>query len=771
MKDKVLQLFDPDRAKVFLLALVLGVLTDWWLEFRFLHPTHPPIQRFTRSLATIPWAEVRKLNAEGYAVTIGVGLRKSKGGKKDDVAAIPALWADIDFKHFAGGQEQALAKLNALPPDLAPSALIHSGHGLHLYWFLKDPVPVTDNNRSQLEGVLKGLQQLVESDAVHNVDRVMRLPGSVNVKDPNDPRPCSIVELHPDRRFTLEQFVALAKPVAVNAAALEDIEFASQLPTINFKDLRISGKMKSLVRIGWHKGGSYPTRSEAQQAVITAMREAEHSPTEIKAVFAKAAWKIGERYRQRVDEKGAQEADRELAASIAHADAFLAAAKAAASQVGVDILFQPNAAPPDIATLKAVVTAAFPELWIAVIGAMSTLAAMLLSDVCNPPTLVLEGVSSDGKTSVLDMLDRTPWLAHRSDNFTVAAFVSQAANLSEEELCKIDLLPRIQYRCMITAELAPLFRGREDELTKRFAILTAVLDGRGLKSDSGSHGSRGYEGDYLFSWLGATTPLPDHTWHVMQQLGGRLLFFWVNTTPPDISAIAKSLTGPKSYRENLEHCRQAVNDFLLALFREHATPEGERPFGVEWNGAADGDVVAVIAGLADMTATARAVVSLKYGWDDEPNFVSVSKENPWRLAALLFNLGRGHALLHGRTALTPDDLPIVARVALDTMPTERRKILRLLLSTHGKTCLYASDVEQWLHCSRPTALRLMRLMAHLQVGVLDEEDVSASSGPLTALRLWLHPDLHWLTECDAVMAIVSEWVTTPIEHDHSGLIE
>src|SRR3712207_3933042 len=102
-----------------------------------------------------------------------------------------------------------------------------------------------------------------------------------------------------------------------------------------------------------------------------------------------------------------------------------------------------------------------------------------------------------------------------------ASFVSHAANVSRGELEAVDLLPRIKHKVLITPELAPIFRGKDDELAQRFSIMTRVLDGQGLQTDSGTHGRRGHRGDYLFAWLGCTTPLEDKVWRVIAQLGGR----------------------------------------------------------------------------------------------------------------------------------------------------------------------------------------------------------------------------------------------------------
>ena len=166
----------------------------------------------------------------------------------------------------------------------------------------------------------------------------------------------------------------------------------------------------------------------------------------------------------------------------------------------------------------------FPGLWSAVEAALATCAALFLKDNSNPPALVFVGPPSSSKTTVLEMFARHD-LCYVSDSFTPASFVTHAASVEREALKDIDLLPRIQGKVLVTPELAPVFRGKEHELAQRFALLTRVLDGQGLMTDSGTHGRRGYRGDYLFAWLGCTTPFGPKVWEVMAQLGSRLFFY------------------------------------------------------------------------------------------------------------------------------------------------------------------------------------------------------------------------------------------------------
>ncbi len=143
-----------------------------------------------------------------------------------------------------------------------------------------------------------------------------------------------------------------------------------------------------------------------------------------------------------------------------------------------------------IARAEQTVKAHFPKLWPAVDVGLSVCASLLLADNVNPVAVVYVGPAAAGKTTVVNMFaDHS--LTCVSDSFTPASFVSHAANVAREQLEKIDLLPRIRHKVLITPELAPILRGKEDELAKQFSILTRVLDGQGLQTDSGTHGQRG----------------------------------------------------------------------------------------------------------------------------------------------------------------------------------------------------------------------------------------------------------------------------------------
>ena len=342
---------------------------------------------------------------------------------------------------------------------------------------------------------------------------------------------------------------------------------------------------------------------------------------------------------------------------------------------------------PNITELKATLDQNFPGLWPAVDVGLSTCATLLLSDNSNPSAVVLIGPASSSKTTVAEMfsdpsLSEHPLIYH-SDNFTPASFVSHAANVGPNRLDTIDLLPRIKHKMLVTPELAPIFRGKEEDLKQRFATLTRVLDGQGLRTDSGTHGRRGYRGDYLFAWLGCTTPFEAKVWKVMAQLGSRLFFYPMyssgQTTPTDL---VNSLAGP-SYKDRLETCRIAVLSFMTHLFES-----GGGVRGVTWpHYPQDKDLETWISHLAPLLSTMRSQSRL--GEEDQG---TNAEESPRRAFAGLYNLARAHALVHGRQYLTGEDLPLVCAVAIGSIPPRERTILLALLEHGGTLTTYQAQI-------------------------------------------------------------------------------
>jgi hypothetical protein len=390
------------------------------------------------------------------------------------------------------------------------------------------------------------------------------------------------------------------------------------------------------------------------------------------------------------------------------------------------------------------IAGSFPEILAEVIAALSVAATVLLKDQQNPVALNFEGPPSSQKTTVVDLLSGSKDKVYRSDSFTAKSFVSHAASISRERLNEIDLLPRIRHKVVLVPELAPLFGLRQEDLLESFSILTRVLDGSGLTTDSGVHGRRGHTGDYLFAWIGCTTPIEHRVWKTMGKLGSRLLFLEMPNNEHTSKQLVADIAAETAYIDRVAGCARTVSSFLDVLWEETG---GAR--GVVWGRADDPSRVMLrIADYAKLLACLRGIIAVwreGSGDDETYNFSTPITEKPHRAVSLLYALARGHALVHGRRQLRTDDLRLVARAALESIPNDRRAVVRILLAKEGTAT--TGDVEQALRCSAPTARAILETLDKLGIGTFQ------NPGPPVPGTLMLADRFRWLLKCRAARAL------------------
>lgn len=126
---------------------------------------------------------------------------KSKAVKED---IKQADWLHIDIDPAKDGdltqeRERALSLLtDKLPKGIPqPTVIIFSGGGYQGFWKLKKPVSI-DGNVQQAEDFElynRRLEQIFGGDHCHNVDRIMRLPGTINVPDAKKEKAGRVKEL------------------------------------------------------------------------------------------------------------------------------------------------------------------------------------------------------------------------------------------------------------------------------------------------------------------------------------------------------------------------------------------------------------------------------------------------------------------------------------------------------------------------------------------------------------------------------------------------
>lgn len=273
------------------------------IEFRFIKGNSISNRPFVPIGNNMDWKWINKMNQEGNNVYFGVCPRKDKLGTKEGVKQISTLWCDIDGKDFCK-EDADLGKGIAwneikrkLPKELVPSVFVDSGNGFHLYWFLLSSYTVEDSSTiEQFEGILLGLAALLGGDHCFDVSRVLRLPGSFNMKNIYSPKQCKILESNYDRRYNLSSFKRFyQKPKKIERI---NVKFSfGGASAISTRDLRVSERIRNLIVAGKGSADPYKSRSEADFAVILALTGAGHTPDEIGSVYLNTDWKIGEKCR------------------------------------------------------------------------------------------------------------------------------------------------------------------------------------------------------------------------------------------------------------------------------------------------------------------------------------------------------------------------------------------------------------------------------------------------------------------------------------------
>lgn len=139
-----------------------------------------------------------RANRDNNNLYFGVCTRKpgATHGRKEDCYEAPAYWADLDFKDFAGGEQEARMRLASCP--LSPSVVVRTGGGLQAFWIFKEP-EVIGINIDLHEARLKAIALSLGGDRVWDMSRIMRIPGTTNFPTEKkrrngrrDPAPCVI---------------------------------------------------------------------------------------------------------------------------------------------------------------------------------------------------------------------------------------------------------------------------------------------------------------------------------------------------------------------------------------------------------------------------------------------------------------------------------------------------------------------------------------------------------------------------------------------------
>jgi hypothetical protein len=190
-----------------------------------------------------------------WAAQCGNAKERVKSHREHDSDILPAgiigLVADVDFHsadhpHAPPCETDALFLCEKFP--LPPTYCVHSGHGLHLGWLFKEPWAFGTPQECQTAAELSrswaytlmsiASKHSYELDAVHDLSRVMRLPGTYNVKDPERPVRAELRWMDDTQRYNPDEFSPYLVDVpTLSKTPLPAIDLGADFPTAKHEAL------------------------------------------------------------------------------------------------------------------------------------------------------------------------------------------------------------------------------------------------------------------------------------------------------------------------------------------------------------------------------------------------------------------------------------------------------------------------------------------------------------------------------------------------------
>jgi DNA-binding transcriptional ArsR family regulator len=398
------------------------------------------------------------------------------------------------------------------------------------------------------------------------------------------------------------------------------------------------------------------------------------------------------------------------------------------------------------ATVKEITGRNFPHAWEGIEFTLIVLKILNIGACTLPFAGIMLARSGGNKTLSSSML--IPWpFVYYTRKFTAKAFVSHTTAISSQDLPKIDMLPKIRFKMLLTPELAPIFSANEDELLENIGIITSVLDGKGYVSDSGAHGQRGYHGNYHFVWVGATVDIPYRVHKMFSSLGPKLYTLRLSYVDPSDAEVEDGMD--EKFEKKRREVQEAIIDYLIwfeACPILTQDPETCLP-KMDWDSKKD-DITTkkYLTKLARFLGKLRCHVDIwsqkqpgEHKYSDY-GYAIPNPEDPRRAATSLYNLTRGHALTQGRNYITVNDLHLAIKVALSTASQERIAVLDLLVAKKGVVTI--STIANALSMSKSTALKTMTELE--AVGIADIE--TAEVGGNKTKRIVMRKNFTWLYE-------------------------
>lgn len=238
---------------------------------------------------TARWIDERQGKKNIYFHVNPVRSDLTSKASKEDIARLAWLHVDIDPRAGEEPEEEKVRALKLLHEfEPAPTCIIDSGGGLQGFWQLAPSENLDINGdvakAQELELYNIQLEKVFQADHCHNVDRIMRLPGTINLptkrklKKGRQPVVAKLLEWHKGNVYPISRFTPAVRVQSAAEAGLTGgmpkVRVTGNIPDVGVDELRdwahaegkaISDHTLALIATGGDPldPTKYPSRSEA----------------------------------------------------------------------------------------------------------------------------------------------------------------------------------------------------------------------------------------------------------------------------------------------------------------------------------------------------------------------------------------------------------------------------------------------------------------------------------------------------------------------------
>lgn len=198
------------------LRVLFAPYSEGFAEIRYLLKTNGQNARrqdfvplpFTPDSLRATAAQVLKFSDGGWDCYAGVLPRSKRDGHAESILQAAWVWADLDSKNMS--PEEIDAAVNGA------DMVVNSGNGTHGYWFLGGVRELTGSARDRFVLGVERMQADISdgrADNTADLPRILRIPGTGNWKDENNPKPVTLLR-YPSIASPAPQPEAKGAPVA-----------------------------------------------------------------------------------------------------------------------------------------------------------------------------------------------------------------------------------------------------------------------------------------------------------------------------------------------------------------------------------------------------------------------------------------------------------------------------------------------------------------------------------------------------------------------------